>query len=84
MLRSVPALEDLRQCLERTQQQDELVRSFRDSLQSRLLQPGANTSAILEIYVSIIKVQKRCVVGDDLTAGSWAIEKEREREREGC
>uniref|UniRef100_M4BJY0 Cullin family profile domain-containing protein n=1 Tax=Hyaloperonospora arabidopsidis (strain Emoy2) TaxID=559515 RepID=M4BJY0_HYAAE len=52
---SVPALEDLRQCLERTQQQDELVRSFRDSLQSRLLQPGANTSAILEIYVSIIK-----------------------------
>ncbi|CAH0480053.1 unnamed protein product [Peronospora belbahrii] len=52
---SVPALEDLRQCLERTQQHGELVQEFRDVLQSRLLQPGANTSAILDIYVSTIK-----------------------------
>ncbi|KAG3112977.1 Anaphase-promoting complex subunit 2 [Phytophthora idaei] len=52
---SVPALEDLRQCLERTQQHGELLQEFRSALQSRLLQPGANTSAILDIYVSTIK-----------------------------
>ncbi|KAG7388122.1 Anaphase-promoting complex subunit 2 [Phytophthora pseudosyringae] len=52
---SVPALEDLRQCLERTQQHGELLQEFRGALQSRLLQPGANTSAILDIYVSTIK-----------------------------
>ncbi|KAL8002527.1 putative cullin, anaphase-promoting complex subunit 2, cullin domain superfamily [Plasmopara halstedii] len=52
---SIPALEDLRQCLERTQQHGELVQEFRRALQSRLLQPGANTSAILDIYVSAIK-----------------------------
>ncbi|ETN05330.1 hypothetical protein, variant [Phytophthora nicotianae INRA-310] len=52
---SVPALEDLRQCLERTQQHGELLQEFRGALQARLLQPGANTSAILDIYVSTIK-----------------------------
>eukprot|EP00644_Phytophthora_capsici_P001479 jgi/Phyca11/526540/estExt2_fgenesh1_pm.C_PHYCAscaffold_100100 len=52
---SVPALEDLRQCLERTHQHAELLQEFRGALQSRLLQPGANTSAILDIYVSTIK-----------------------------
>ncbi|KAL4118698.1 hypothetical protein PRIC2_011023 [Phytophthora ramorum] len=52
---SIPALEDLRQCLERTQQHGQLVREFRAALQSRLLQPGANTAAILDIYVSTIK-----------------------------
>ncbi|KAK1939949.1 Anaphase-promoting complex subunit 2 [Phytophthora citrophthora] len=54
---SVPALEDLRQCLERTHQHAELLQEFRGALQSRLLQPGANTSAILDIYVSTIKVK---------------------------
>ncbi|GMF27997.1 unnamed protein product [Phytophthora fragariaefolia] len=53
---SIPALEDLRLCLERTHQHDELLREFQGTLQSRLLQPGANTSAILDIYVSTIKV----------------------------
>ncbi|EGZ09658.1 hypothetical protein PHYSODRAFT_564225 [Phytophthora sojae] len=52
---SIPALEDLRLCLERTQQHGKLLREFRGALQSRLLQPGANTSAILDIYVSTIK-----------------------------
>ncbi|KAG7391471.1 Anaphase-promoting complex subunit 2 [Phytophthora boehmeriae] len=52
---SIPALEDLRQCLERTQQHGELLKEFRNALQARLLQPGANTSAILDIYVSTIK-----------------------------
>ncbi|KAI9916179.1 hypothetical protein PsorP6_016891 [Peronosclerospora sorghi] len=52
---SVPALEDLRQCLERTQQHSELVKEFRNALKLRLLQPGANTSTILDFYVSTIK-----------------------------
>uniref|UniRef100_H3GLW2 Anaphase-promoting complex subunit 2 n=1 Tax=Phytophthora ramorum TaxID=164328 RepID=H3GLW2_PHYRM len=65
---SIPALEDLRQCLERTQQHGQLVREFRAALQSRLLQPGANTAAILDIYVSTIKYLRkrkdtvRCIV----------------------
>lgn len=53
----MPALDDLRRCLERTHQREELVREFRSALLSRLLQPGANTSEILDIYVSTIKVQ---------------------------
>ncbi|CAI5736176.1 unnamed protein product [Peronospora destructor] len=52
---SVPALEDLRQCLERTQHYGELLQEFGGAMLSRLLQPGANTSAILDIYVSTIK-----------------------------
>lgn len=51
------ALDDLRRCLERTHQHEELVREFRGALLSRLLQPGANTSEILDIYVSTIKVR---------------------------
>ncbi|TYZ62631.1 hypothetical protein PybrP1_006910 [[Pythium] brassicae (nom. inval.)] len=52
---SIPALDDLRGCLERTHQHGELVHEFRGALLSRLLQPGANTSEILDIYVSTIK-----------------------------
>ena len=54
-MRSVPALEDLKKCLEKTNQQEELVQHFRQSLFKRLLQPGANTFEILQIYVSTIK-----------------------------
>ncbi|GLE11729.1 hypothetical protein PINS_up024316 [Pythium insidiosum] len=52
---STPALEDLKSCLDRTQQHVELTQRFRDVLVTRLLHPGANTSAILDIYVSTIK-----------------------------
>ncbi|DBA04288.1 TPA: hypothetical protein N0F65_002050 [Lagenidium giganteum] len=52
---SIPALEDLKSCLERTKQQQLLVTQFRSDLTSRLLQPGANTSQVLDIYVSTIK-----------------------------
>uniref|UniRef100_K3X5T3 Anaphase-promoting complex subunit 2 n=1 Tax=Globisporangium ultimum (strain ATCC 200006 / CBS 805.95 / DAOM BR144) TaxID=431595 RepID=K3X5T3_GLOUD len=51
----IPALDDLKKCLERTHQHNELVHEFRRALLSRLLQPGANTSEILDIYVSTIK-----------------------------
>ncbi|KAJ0401858.1 hypothetical protein P43SY_007792 [Pythium insidiosum] len=52
---STPALEDLRAALDRTQQHEELTQRFREVLVTRLLHPGANTSAILDIYVSTIK-----------------------------
>ncbi|KAF1313781.1 Anaphase-promoting complex subunit 2, partial [Globisporangium splendens] len=65
---SIPALDDLKKCLERTHQHNELVHEFRGALCSRLLQPGANTSEILDIYVSTIKYLRkrkdtvRCIV----------------------
>jgi anaphase-promoting complex subunit 2 len=57
---STPALEDLRACLDQTQNQHAplLVASFRDVVAARLLHPGVNTSAILDIYVSTIKVNR--------------------------
>ena len=61
----MPALEDLRQCLERTQQHGELLQEFGGALKSRLLQPGANTSSILDIYVSTIKVGADCLMWKD-------------------
>jgi anaphase-promoting complex subunit 2 len=53
---SMPCLEDLRTCLERTQQHRELVASLRLALGRRLLHPGANTSQIIDVYISTIKV----------------------------
>lgn len=54
---STPALEDVRACLDYTDQHTHLVESFRDVIESRMLHPGANTEEILNIYVSIIKVR---------------------------
>lgn len=72
---SIPALDDLRGCLERTHQHGELVHEFRQALLSRLLQPGANTSEILDIYVSTIKVRRvhavaAADVGQDASDGT--------------
>jgi hypothetical protein len=53
---SIPALEDMKECLVKTNQHDILLNSFRITLFSRLLQPGANTAEILDIYISTIKV----------------------------
>ena len=57
---SQPALSDLRKCLQKDsqwygEQFRELSESLRQSFQSRLLIPGANTSQILVMYVSAIK-----------------------------
>ena len=48
-------LQDLRRCLERTRQHPELVHNFRKMLSKRLLHPGAETSQILDLYISLIK-----------------------------
>ncbi|KAF2290079.1 hypothetical protein GH714_001798 [Hevea brasiliensis] len=51
----LPAIEDLKQCLEYTGQHSKLVESFISSLRYRLLTAGASTNDILHQYVSTIK-----------------------------
>ncbi|KAI6044752.1 hypothetical protein EDC04DRAFT_2932165 [Pisolithus marmoratus] len=52
---SVPALHDLKECLQRVDQRAELVQSLRRANRKRLLHPGADTKDILLQYVSTIK-----------------------------
>ena len=54
---SVPSLSDLNQCLKRTLQQKELISKFKESLKERLLQPGVQTSQIIDMYILTIKVR---------------------------
>ncbi|KAI0699322.1 hypothetical protein C8T65DRAFT_719807 [Cerioporus squamosus] len=49
---SLPALEDLKECLSRVDQRDELVKSLRKANRKRLLHPGADTKVIIEQYVN--------------------------------
>uniref|UniRef100_A0A0P4W136 Anaphase-promoting complex subunit 2 n=2 Tax=Scylla olivacea TaxID=85551 RepID=A0A0P4W136_SCYOL len=52
---SQPALEDIRECLDRTHLRDRLVESLRSAFQTRLLHPGVNTTDVLHAYISAIK-----------------------------
>ncbi|KAL3697240.1 hypothetical protein R1sor_011316 [Riccia sorocarpa] len=52
---SLPAIEDLKQCLANTGDHAKLVDSFRDALKQRLLTAGAATTDILLQYISTIK-----------------------------
>ncbi|XP_067140286.1 anaphase-promoting complex subunit 2 isoform X1 [Centruroides vittatus] len=52
---SQAALEDLRECLERTNLRPKLICSLKKSLETRLLHPGVNTTDILTAYISAIK-----------------------------
>jgi anaphase-promoting complex subunit 2 len=52
---SVPALDDLRLCLAKTQQYGEMIESLRAAIVKRLLHPGAATSVILTQFISTIK-----------------------------
>ncbi|KAL9988810.1 hypothetical protein ACROYT_G003298 [Oculina patagonica] len=52
---SLPAIQDLKECLEVTDQRKELIVSLRTAFERRLLHPGANTSDILTQYVSAIR-----------------------------
>ncbi|XP_068104761.1 anaphase-promoting complex subunit 2 [Hyperolius riggenbachi] len=52
---SKPAIEDLKFCLERTNQRQELLSSLKIALETRLLHPGVNTSDIITLYISAIK-----------------------------
>ncbi|KZT73754.1 hypothetical protein DAEQUDRAFT_754204 [Daedalea quercina L-15889] len=52
---SQPALEDLKECLQRVDQRTQLVQTLRKANRKRLLHPGADTKDILTQYVSIIR-----------------------------
>jgi len=51
---SLPALEDLKECLQKTDQKRELAKAFKLQLNTRLLHVGATTSDILATYVHAI------------------------------
>lgn len=53
---SLPAVQDLRLVLQRTGLQANLAQALQESLQRRLCHPGANTSQIIDMYISTIKV----------------------------
>ncbi|KAM5531321.1 hypothetical protein V8D89_015036 [Ganoderma adspersum] len=52
---SQPALQDLKECLIRVDQRNDLVTTLRKANKKRLLHPGADTKDILTQYVSIIR-----------------------------
>ena len=52
---SLPAIVDLRECLQHTHQHAEVVSSLTDAFDQRLLKPGTDTSKIIQVYVSAIK-----------------------------
>ncbi|XP_035247209.1 anaphase-promoting complex subunit 2 isoform X2 [Anguilla anguilla] len=52
---STPAIEDLRFCLERTNQRQQLLTSLKSAFETRLLHPGVHTSDIITVYISAIK-----------------------------
>ncbi|KAM4634643.1 anaphase-promoting complex subunit 2 [Polymixia lowei] len=52
---SKPAIEDLKFCLERTNQRQQLLTSLKSAFESRLLHPGVHTADILTVYISAIK-----------------------------
>ncbi|XP_059956609.1 anaphase-promoting complex subunit 2 isoform X2 [Mesoplodon densirostris] len=52
---SRPAVEDLKYCLERTDQRPQLLVSLKAALETRLLHPGVNTCDIITLYISAIK-----------------------------
>jgi anaphase-promoting complex subunit 2 len=52
---SMSALKDMKQCLSRTNQHAELIRSLSAAFRKRLLHPGANTSDIIMQYISTIR-----------------------------
>jgi len=53
---SKPALEDLRECMEKvTDLRPHLVSSLKSALETRLLHPGVNTTEILTFYIEAIR-----------------------------
>ncbi|XP_059850337.1 anaphase-promoting complex subunit 2 [Hypanus sabinus] len=52
---SKAALQDLKVCLERTNQRQQLLSSLKMALETRLLHPGVNTADVITLYISAIK-----------------------------
>nr|XP_034958292.1 anaphase-promoting complex subunit 2 isoform X2 [Zootoca vivipara] len=56
---SKPAIKDLKFCLERTNQRQNLLSSLKSALEMRLLHPGVNTSDIITLYICAIKALRQ-------------------------
>eukprot|EP00794_Sanderia_malayensis_P015618 gene15618-17192_t len=52
---SLPAFEDLKECLEKTETRKLLTKSLKEAFTTRLLQPAVNTVDILTQYISTIR-----------------------------
>ena len=52
---SQPALEDLRDCIQKVRSLDELVAKLKQAMTTRLFHPGVKTADIITAYVSTIK-----------------------------
>lgn len=52
---SMPAIQDLTECLAKTEQKGVLLRSLTDQISRRLLHSGADTRDILTTYINLIK-----------------------------
>lgn len=52
---SSPAIDDLRVCLQRTQQHADTVNGLGEALEARLLKPGADTSNIIQVRLKLTK-----------------------------
>lgn len=55
---STPAIQDLTQCLAKTEQKGQLVQSLTRQIRKRLLHPGADTRDILTTYINLIRVMR--------------------------
>jgi anaphase-promoting complex subunit 2 len=49
---SAAAIDDLRACLQRTQQHGDAVSGLGEALEARLLKPGADTSNVIQVGVN--------------------------------
>lgn len=52
---SVPAIDDLKICMEKINLRSQIIKSLKTSLEARILHPGVNTMDILTGYVAAIK-----------------------------
>lgn len=56
---SLPAIFDLRTCLQRTDLRKNLIETLQDAFKTRLLHPGVTTQDILTAYIAAIKVLRQ-------------------------
>lgn len=61
---SQPALEDLRDCIQKVRSLEELVTKLKQAMTTRLFHPGVKTADIITAYVSTIKALRvrTCIV----------------------
>lgn len=56
---SLPAVEDLRICLEKTDLRSCLTQKLQKALETRLLHPGVNTTDVITAYIAAIKALRQ-------------------------